>query len=83
MRAAGTTSQPMNAYEELLELTVAVANHFQLSPFDVFKQDNTQVLMLMDYLLLQGIKKEAQPLPYNPPQVENGGGYSDPIWNYL
>ncbi len=74
----------MSIYAELLELTVSVAKLFDLSIFDVFKQEKTQVLMLVDYLLLQVENKAAQPpAPYNPPQVENAGGYSDSIWNYL
>jgi hypothetical protein len=67
----------------LLELTVEVAKLFNITPFDVFEKEKNHVLMLIDYFLSKDSNGTAQPETYTPPQIENAGGYSDPIWNYL
>jgi hypothetical protein len=67
----------------LLELTVEIAKLFNITPFDVLEKDKTHVLMMVDYFLSKSCNETAQPETHTPPQIENAGGYSDPMWNYL
>jgi hypothetical protein len=67
----------------LLELTVEVAKLFKITPFDVFEKEKNHVLMLIDYFLSKSENETAHPETHTPPQIENAGGYADPMWNYI
>ncbi|MBR4859361.1 MAG: hypothetical protein IKU08_09295 [Clostridia bacterium] len=67
----------------MLDITVELAKLFNLTPFDIFEKDKTHVLMMIDYFLSRDNGEAEKPTQASPQQIENAGGYADPIWNYI
>ena len=68
---AASPSCPKSLYYELLDFTFELAKAFNALPFEVFKQDKDEVIMLINYLIEKGdteeykteIKEENKPNP--------------------
>ena len=60
----GASDAPYHGvYFELMRVTITIAQAFKLSPFDLFKQDKDEVILIINYFIEAGEDvKETRPL---------------------
>lgn len=51
---------PHSLYFEMLNLTVTLAKHFDMTPFELNKQDFDEVIEFVNYFIEKGVEPEEQ-----------------------
>lgn len=66
MEGAGET--PRSLYFEMYDLSIAIADRFRMTPFELFAQDCDEVISLINYYIEKG-SETGKP---NQPRVNDG-----------